>query len=159
VLRLGIEHAVCIDADLEVWREYDNLGWPARYLFDREQLLFDYHYGEGGYVETELAIQELLGVERDPLAPLRPEDDPDAMIVAQTEDQPGAYSGPYAAGSAWAVLGGRGEIAVNGAPRWIDHPGAHLLVEHPRHTEAVLDLRIGPGVECHATCFSPGVAP
>jgi hypothetical protein len=72
VARLGIGYPVLLDPDLEMWREYENRGWPARYLFDGRGLLFQYHYGEGAYVETELAIQELLGVEREPLAPLRP---------------------------------------------------------------------------------------
>ena len=29
------------------------------------------------------------------------------LLPAQTEDQPGAYSGPYEAGGVWAVLGAR----------------------------------------------------
>src|SRR5437660_2875084 len=33
VERLGIEYPVVIDADLAIWREYENLGWPARYLW------------------------------------------------------------------------------------------------------------------------------
>ena len=37
---------------------YGNRGWPGRYLFDRRGLLRYIHYGEGDYVETELAIQE-----------------------------------------------------------------------------------------------------
>ncbi len=56
--------------------------------------------------ETELEIQELLGVEREPLAPVRPEDEPGLLLPAQTEDQPGAYSGPYEAGGVWAVRRG-----------------------------------------------------
>ena len=114
VARLEIEHPVCIDLGFELWRAYDNEGWPARYLWDGDGHLAEYHYGEGGYAETELAIQELLGVEREPIAPLHPEDDPDALIAAQTPDQPGAYSGPYGAGAVWAVLGGAGELHVNG---------------------------------------------
>ena len=35
-----------------------------RYLFGPNGRLFDYHYGEGGYDETERAIQELLEIER-----------------------------------------------------------------------------------------------
>jgi thiol-disulfide isomerase/thioredoxin len=75
VARLGIAYPVLLDPDLEMWREYENRGWPARYLFDQRGMLFDHHYGEGAYVETELAIQELLGIKRKPLAPLRPEKD------------------------------------------------------------------------------------
>jgi AhpC/TSA family len=72
--RLGIAYPVLLDPDLEMWREYENRGWPARYLFDGRSRLFHYHYGEGAYTETELAIQELLGVERKPLSPLLPAD-------------------------------------------------------------------------------------
>lgn len=158
VARLGIKYPVLLDPDLEMWREYENRGWPARYLFDGRGSLFDYHYGEGAYAETELAIQELLGVRREPLAPLRPEDAPGAQVAPQTEDQPGAYSGPYEAGAVWAVLDGGGEVRVNGAALAVAHPGAYPLVEHERHTRGVLELEIGEGVECLATCFTPGLA-
>src|SRR4051794_22360222 len=113
VARLQIEHPVCIDLGFALWQAYDNEGWPARYLWDAQGHLAEYHYGEGGYVETELAIQALIGVDRDLVGPLHPEDDPEARIVAQTPDQAGAYSGPYAAGGVWAVLGGKGELTVN----------------------------------------------
>jgi hypothetical protein len=159
VARLAIEHPVCVDTRFEAWSWYEAPGWPARYLWGPDGTLAEYHVGEGGYVETERAIQELVGVEREPLAPLRAEDDPDALLVPQTEDQPGAYSGPYAAGGVWAVLSGAGEVRVGGEPLAIEHPGAYPLAEHGRHTEAVLDLDVGAGVECHATCFTPGVAP
>ena len=104
---------------------YGNLGWPARYLFDQRGRLFDYHYGEGGYAETEQAIQELLGVEQPLLAPLRPEDAPDARLEPQTDDVEGPYSGPYEAGGVWAVLDGSGTVTRQ-RPRRIavDHPGA-----------------------------------
>jgi thiol-disulfide isomerase/thioredoxin len=159
VERLGIEHPVCIDLGFELWRAYENEGWPARYLWNPEGNLAEFHYGEGGYRETELAIQELLGVEREPLAPIHPEDDPDARIVVPTPDQPGAYGGSYAAGAVWAVLGGTGELEVNGERVTVEWPGARPIVEHPMHTEGVLALRTGDGVTCYATCFTPGLAP
>ena len=159
VARLGLEHAVVLDPDLEVWDLYGNQGWPARYLFDKTLTLVDYHYGEGAYAETERAIGGLLGVEREPLAPVRPEDAPDAVLAAQTADQPGAYSGPYEAGGVWAVVDGRGEIRANGETHAVDRPGCLTLVEHARHTEAVLELTASEGVTVHATCFTPGVAP
>jgi hypothetical protein len=165
VARLGIDHPVLIDSEFEVWQEYENKGWPARYLFDGKACLFEYHYGEGGYRDTELAIQELLGIEREPLAPLRPEDAPDARLLAQTADQAGAWSGPYEAGAVWAVLDGVGTVTVNTLTGTsgektltIERPGAYLLVEHKHHTEAVLELEVGEGVECLATCFTPGLA-
>jgi thiol-disulfide isomerase/thioredoxin len=159
VARLGIAHPVCIDGDLLLWSLYDNEGWPARYLFNQRGRLHEYHFGEGSYVETELAIQELLGVERETLAPVRPEDEPSARIVIQTPDQPGAYRGPYVAGTVWGVLDGRGEVRVNGRAIAVEHPGAHVLIEHPVSTEGVLDLEVGPGVECLGVCFTPGLAP
>ena len=72
VERLEIPWAVGIDTELEVWDIYGNKGWPARYLWAPDRSLFSLHYGEGAYVETELEIQELLGVSREPLAPCAP---------------------------------------------------------------------------------------
>jgi hypothetical protein len=164
VARLGISYPVLIDSALEVWQDYGNQGWPARYLFDGRARLFDYHHGEGAYAETELAIQELTGVQREPVAPIRPEDAPDARLLAQTEDQPGAYSGAYEAGGVWAVLDGSGTVRVNGGTAaggtelQVTHPGAYLLLEHTRHTAGVLELEVGTGVQCLATCFTPGLA-
>ncbi|MGH2969387.1 MAG: redoxin domain-containing protein [Solirubrobacteraceae bacterium] len=159
VERLGVEYPVVIDTRLEIWDLYGNEGWPGRYLWDTRGALFSMHYGEGAYRETELEIQELLGVRREPLAPLRPEDVPGVLLPAQTEDQPGAYSGPYEAGAAWAVLEGRGELTVNGRRLSVGEPGCHALAEHPHHTEGVLELAVGEGLTCHMTCFTPGVAP
>lgn len=158
VARLGISYPVLLDPDLEMWQVYENRGWPVRYLFDQRGCLFDYHYGEGAYLETELAIQELLGVERDPTPALRPEDAPDAVLAPQTEDQPGAYSGPYEAGGVWAVLDGAGVVKANGVPHTVEHPGAYPLIEHDCHTAGVLTLELDPGLACLATCFTPGVA-
>jgi thiol-disulfide isomerase/thioredoxin len=158
VARLQIAHPVLIDSEFEVWQEYENKGWPARYLFDGRARLFDYHYGEGGYRETELAIQELLGVERQPLDPVRPEDADEAKLAMQTPDCEGDWSGPYEAGGVWAVLTGTGTVKVNGdIALAVEHPGAYSLIEHERHTAGVLDLQVGNGVECLATCFTPGV--
>jgi hypothetical protein len=176
IARLGIEYPVLLDPELEMWREYENLGWPARYLFDARGALFDYHYGEGAYAETELAIQELLGVERETVRPLRPEDARDACLAPQTEDREGAYSGPYEAGGVWAVLSGTGTVRVRARPRSEDRvdsraaageavsrelsvgfPGAYPLVEHERHTRGELELELDTGVGCLATCFTPGV--
>jgi thiol-disulfide isomerase/thioredoxin len=159
VERLGVPYPVVIDERLELWDMYGNEGWPARYLWDADHALFSLHYGEGAYEETEREIQELLGVEREPLAPLRPEDAPGALLPAQTADQPGAYCGPYEAGGVWAVVDGSGELRANGRTVVVEGPGCVALIEHPHHTVGTLELEVGPGVECLATCFTPGVAP
>jgi hypothetical protein len=92
VERLGIEYAVALDPDYEVWQTYGNKGWPARYLFDRQGWLRFVHYGEGEYIETELAIQDLLReIEPEltlpePMGALRPEDEPGAQMEPQTAD-------------------------------------------------------------------------
>jgi len=158
VARLGIEYPVLIDAALEAWDAYGIAGWPSRYLWDGEGRLVDFQIGEGGYQETERAIQGLLGIEREPVEPVRPEDEPGALLPAQTEDRVGPYRGPYEAGGVWAVLSGAGTVRVGGRELAVEHPGAYELIAHERHTTGVLDLELGAGVTCHATCFTPGVA-
>ncbi len=92
VERLEVPYPVALDPELEVWRLYGNRGWPGRYLFDRRSLLRHVHYGEGEYLETELAIQECLReIDADaelpePLEPLRPEDVPGVLMQPQTAD-------------------------------------------------------------------------
>ena len=158
VERLDIAYPVVVDTELEIWQDYENQGWPARYLFDGRARLFEFHYGEGAYEETELAIQELLDVQMPTVEPVRPEDAHGTILVPQTEDQPGAYSGPYQAGGVWAVFDGSGDVGVNGAEIRISHPGAYPLIEHEHHTESYLSLIPGPGVSALATCFTPGLA-
>ena len=101
--------------------------------------------------------RSLLDIEREPVAPLRAEDAPDAQLHAQTEDQPGPYSGPYAAGSVWGVFDAPGSVWVNGAEIDIPRAGAYPLLQHERHTEGVLEIVTGPGLQCLATCFTPGI--
>jgi hypothetical protein len=159
VERLGIEHAVALDHQMAIWQLYGNEGWPGRYLWDTRLRLFEIHYGEGAYRETEEAIQELLGVQQELVEPVRPEDEPTAMLVVPTPEQPGAYSGPYEAGAVWAVLEGQGTVRVNSSDYAVTYTGAHQLLEHGVHTEGVLSLEVGDGVLCHATTFTPGLAP
>jgi thiol-disulfide isomerase/thioredoxin len=157
VTRLAIAHPVVVDVNLQIWHEYGNLGWPARYLFNQDGRLFDFHYGEGGYDESEAAIQELLGADGPILDPLRPEDAPGAVLVPQSPDVQGLYSGPYEAGGVWAVLEGQGTVTANGETFVVDHPGAYELISHPVSTEGELELEVSDGVTCHAVCFTPGL--
>jgi hypothetical protein len=156
--RLEVEYPVVIDSELEIWESYGNLGWPARYLFDQRGMLFERHYGEGAYVETERAIQELLGLDEPLLRPVRPEDDPNALLEPQSDDIEGPYSGPYRAGGVWAVLDGTGEVRANGSEVSVWGPGCYQLISHPRSTEGQLELEVGEGVRCYAVCFTPGLA-
>jgi len=92
VERMGIEYAVLLDPGFEVWREYDNQGWPGRYLFDSEGLLRWFHYGEGEYRDCELTIQEaLLEIDPsldlpEPMEPVRPEEAEGVLLKPQTAD-------------------------------------------------------------------------
>jgi thiol-disulfide isomerase/thioredoxin len=60
-----IDYPIALDDDYAIWRAFDNHYWPALYLFDRDGVIRDHHFGEGRYEESEGAIQRLLGVERD----------------------------------------------------------------------------------------------
>jgi thiol-disulfide isomerase/thioredoxin len=162
VERLEVPYPVVVDAEMEIWGLYGNLGWPARYLFDKRGVLFDYHYGEGAYEETEAAIRELLGLPADAeplLAPQRPEDVPGARLALQSDDIEGPYSGPYEAGAVWGVFGGAGTVSANGRSIEVAHPGCYELIRHERHTHGELELRIGDGVRCYGVCFTPGLSP
>ena len=163
VARLGIAHAVLLDTNFALWREYENAGWPGRYLWNADGMLADYHYGEGAYADCERAICGLLGVQREPLAPRRPQDEPNATLVVPSEDRLAEpLSGPYEAGAAWAVLDPRSpqaRISVNGRELAVGYAGAHLLVRHECHTRGELELGIGADGRCDAVCFTPGLAP
>jgi hypothetical protein len=162
VARLGIEHAVLLDTNFALWQEYENAGWPGRYVWNADGLLADYHYGEGDYAACEAVIGELLGLTREPLAPLRPQDDPDAILVVPSEDRLSEpFSGPYEAGEVWAVLEPArpdATVAVNGHELAVEHPGAHLLISHRHHAHGELELELGRGVRCDGVCFTPGLA-
>jgi thiol-disulfide isomerase/thioredoxin len=61
----GIDYAVAVDNDYEVWRAFDNHYWPALYCVDADGMIRDHHFGEGRYEQSERVIQRLLGVERE----------------------------------------------------------------------------------------------
>ena len=64
-LRVG--YPVVIDNDFAIWRSFGNHYWPAVYLVDRDGRVRYHHFGEEAYAETEAAIQELLGVDEEPV--------------------------------------------------------------------------------------------
>jgi hypothetical protein len=163
VERLDVGYPVLLDPALEVWRLYGNMGWPGRYLFDRTGKLAFIHYGEGEYLETELAIQECVGLRMDPLEPVRPEDAPGVLLQPQTADialpsdrervtlvrdwtdgedfveaadAGAAASFTYTAGQAFAVLSGAGV-----------EPGLY-------ETEGTVEAE-SPGLRLHGVQFTP----
>lgn len=106
--RLGIRFPVVIDRDRILQGSYGFEGWPSLFLWGRGGLLRWFHFGEGEYEGTELAIQEALraagraappaGVEPvegqpenlpdlpDPMDPLRPTDRPGIEVVPPGEE-------------------------------------------------------------------------
>ena len=61
----AIDYPVVVDNDYGVWSAFANHFWPALYFVDAEGIIGDEHFGEGRYEQSELALQRLLGVERE----------------------------------------------------------------------------------------------
>jgi thiol-disulfide isomerase/thioredoxin len=58
--RFGLDYPIAVDNEFAVWRGFDNQYWPALYLIDGRGRIRHRHFGEGGYAESERAIQGLL---------------------------------------------------------------------------------------------------
>ena len=170
VERMDVPYPVLLDPDYVMWRLYGNEGWPARYLFDHSGILRYMHYGEGDYLDAELAVQEVLAEIADDgesmpalMAPLRAEDSPGALLEPQTPEV--------------VLPADRGRLEL--VRDWIDGPdyieaedaGAAALLDYSGGGAfAVLsggDLEPGlyetggrivaesPGVRLHAVQFTP----
>jgi thiol-disulfide isomerase/thioredoxin len=55
-----VEYPIALDPDYAIWRAFANNYWPAVYIADGEGRIRHNHFGEGGYVECEMAVQMLL---------------------------------------------------------------------------------------------------
>lgn len=58
--RFHITYPVALDNRYQTWQAFNNSYWPAHYLIDQNGIVRDAHFGEGGYLETENAIRQLL---------------------------------------------------------------------------------------------------
>jgi thiol-disulfide isomerase/thioredoxin len=106
---LGVGYPVVIDNDFAIWWSFDNHYWPAVYLVDGDGRTRFHHFGEGAYVETERAVQQLLGIEEETVLV-------DAGGVAEAADwdtlqSPETYVG-YARGERRSDAAGDG-LALN----------------------------------------------
>ena len=73
---MGVGWPVVQDNEFQVWSDYSNRFWPAKYLIDKDGVIQFRHFGEGAYAETEEEIRKLLaeiGSEADTLAMPLPE--------------------------------------------------------------------------------------
>ncbi len=60
IKRHGLTYPIAQDNDFGTWTAFENRYWPAKYLIDADGYIRYTHFGEGGYEETDLAIQSLL---------------------------------------------------------------------------------------------------
>ena len=82
--RFGLEYPIVLNNEYAIWRAYSNRFWPAKYLVDAKGRIRYYHFGEGAYQETEVAMQGLIR-ELNPGASLPP-----PMEPVRDSDRPGA---------------------------------------------------------------------
>jgi thiol-disulfide isomerase/thioredoxin len=60
VKALQVDYPVAVDSEHVIWRAFRNNYWPALYFIDTQGRVRHYHFGEGAYEESEMAIQRLL---------------------------------------------------------------------------------------------------
>ncbi len=65
VAEFGIEYPVVLDNNRIIWGGWRQRYWPTTYLLDKQGNIRYQHIGEGGYEETERAIQALIAEEFD----------------------------------------------------------------------------------------------
>ena len=68
---MRVAHPVVLDNGYEIWDAFANRFWPALYVLDGDGEVRYRTFGEGNYEESELAIQQLLGIEQ-PTARVEP---------------------------------------------------------------------------------------
>jgi hypothetical protein len=180
---LGVGFPVAIDARRELWDAYGCEGWPCLFLWSLGGALAWFHFGEGEYLGTEMAIQEelreidALQALPEVLAPLRPSEAPGARVIAPSAElfPGGGWESPwvagedgdelvveYEAGGAYATIEGPGEVAVavDGAERGtiaVPHPALYELAAHERHGAHTVALRPDPGQRVWSVSFDPGL--
>jgi thiol-disulfide isomerase/thioredoxin len=60
VKELRVDYPVAVDSDYAIWTAFDNHYWPALYLVDAQGRIRHHRFGEGGYPESEMILQQLL---------------------------------------------------------------------------------------------------
>ncbi len=69
-----IPYLVVLDNDYKIWNAYTNRWWPRKFLIDSHGSIVYDHIGEGGYAETEAAIQKgLTEIGAKNLPPIEPD--------------------------------------------------------------------------------------
>src|SRR5829696_2192283 len=60
VTDLRVHYPVAVDNDYAIWGAFDNHYWPALYVVDAQGRIRHHRFGEGGYNESEMILQQLL---------------------------------------------------------------------------------------------------
>jgi thiol-disulfide isomerase/thioredoxin len=60
VTDLGVDHPVAVDSDYAIWDAFGNHYWPAFYFVDAQGQIRHRRFGEGGYEQSEMILQQLL---------------------------------------------------------------------------------------------------
>jgi hypothetical protein len=176
---LGVGFPVAIDAERELWLAYGCEGWPSLFLWTTGGALSWFHFGEGEYLGTEMAIQEelreldALRSLPEPMAPLRPSDSPGAKVMPPTPEifPGGSWEQPwtggeleldYEAGGAFATVEGTGTltVTVDGTDTHqlqIDGPRLYALAKHERHEAHRLTLEPSLGLQIWSVSFAAGL--
>jgi hypothetical protein len=176
---LGVSFPVAIDAARELWIAYGCEGWPSLFLWTTGGALSWFHFGEGEYLATEMAIQEelreldALRPLPEPMAPLRPSDSPGAKVMPPTPElfpggsweqswTSGELELDYTAGGAYATVEGKGTLSVaidSSDPQQlqIDGPRLYTLAEHERHEAHHLKLVPSQGLRIWSVSFAAGI--
>jgi hypothetical protein len=175
---LGVTFPVAIDAERELWLAYGCEGWPSLFLWTTGGALSWFHFGEGEYLGTEMAIQEelreldALRSLPEPMDALRPSDSPGAKVMPPTPElfPGGSWEQPwtdgeleldYEAGGAHATIEGTGTLTVtidaDTRQLPIDGPRLYPLAEHERHEAHHLKLVSSPGLRIWSVSFAAGI--
>lgn len=60
IAAMKIEYPIAVDGDYGIWGGFNNQYWPALYLLDGKGHVRHHQFGEGGYAESQKAIEQLL---------------------------------------------------------------------------------------------------
>jgi thiol-disulfide isomerase/thioredoxin len=60
VTDLRVDYPVAVDNDYAIWTAFDNHYWPALYFVDAQGQIRHHQFGEGGYQQSEMILQQLL---------------------------------------------------------------------------------------------------
>jgi thiol-disulfide isomerase/thioredoxin len=140
----AIDYPVAVDSDYAIWSAFANRYWPALYFVDADGVIRDQHFGEGRYEQSERVIQQLLGIEREPVPVegLGVEAEADWDHLSTPETYLGFARGERSASrdalrlNHWALAG---EWTIGAESVALDQPGGSIAFRfHARDAHLVL---------------------